>query len=113
LKCLIPTIRVASRNDYELPRGPLKMDVPHVGTDGAVKYDFPIVYVRAPRHSPDGRSRRAEVGDPWTMEPGADLVLLYPDGKEEVLVAVNEKESIADIYKVRETGLEPARPCGH
>ncbi len=30
------------------------------------------------------------------MEPGSDLVLLHPDGKEEVLVAVSEKESIAD-----------------
>ena len=29
----------------------------------------------------------AEVGDPRTMEPGADLMLLHPDGKEEVLVA--------------------------
>ena len=47
--------------------GPLNMDVPHVGTDNSVKYDFPIVYVRAPRRSPDGKSRWAEVGDPRTM----------------------------------------------
>ena len=30
------------------------------------------------------------------MEPGADLVILFPDGKEEVLVPVTEKEAIAD-----------------
>ena len=32
------------------------------------------------------------------MEPGADLVVLHPDGKEEVLVPVSEKESIADPF---------------
>ncbi|MBM3979882.1 MAG: hypothetical protein FJ304_06290 [Planctomycetes bacterium] len=30
------------------------------------------------------------------MEPGADPMLLHPDGKEEVLVPVTEKKSIAD-----------------
>jgi hypothetical protein len=76
----------------------LKMEVPRITTDDSVKYDFPIIYVRAPRRSADGRSRWTEVGHPRTMEPGADLVILFPDGKEEVLVAVNEKESIADPY---------------
>jgi hypothetical protein len=42
--------------------GTLKMEVPHIRTDDSVKYDFPIVYVRAPRRSPDGKSRWAEVG---------------------------------------------------
>ncbi len=76
--------------------GPLNMTPPHITTDKAVKYDFDIVYVRAPRKSPDGRSKWAEVGDPRTMEPGADLMLLHPDGKEEVLVPVTANESIAD-----------------
>ena len=68
--------------------GPLNMDPPPIATDKSVKYDYDIVYVRAPRKDADGRSRWAEVGDPRTMEPGADLMLLHPDGKEEVLVAV-------------------------
>jgi hypothetical protein len=76
--------------------GPLNMNPPHISNDKAVNYDFDIVYVRAPRKAADGRSRWAEVGDPRTMEPGADLMLLHPDGKEEVLVAETEKESIAD-----------------
>ena len=76
--------------------GALDMNPPHISTDKAVKYDFDIVYVRAPRKSPDGRSKWAEVGDPRTMEPGADLMLLHPDGKEEVLVPVTGNESIAD-----------------
>ncbi|HXD85107.1 MAG TPA: hypothetical protein VN641_01350 [Urbifossiella sp.] len=72
------------------------MDPPHIRSDGSVRYDFDIVYVRAPRKSPDGRSKWAEVGDPRTMEPGADLMLLHPDGTEEVLVPVTGNESIAD-----------------
>jgi hypothetical protein len=76
--------------------GAINLNVPHINTDPSVKYDFPIVYVRMPRKQADGRAKWAEVGDPRSMEPGADLVLLQPDGKEEVLVPVNEKESIAD-----------------
>jgi hypothetical protein len=76
--------------------GPLEMNPPHVSADKSVKYDFDIVYVRAPRREADGRSKWAEVGDPRTMEPGADLVLLHPDGTEDVLVAVQGNESIAD-----------------
>jgi hypothetical protein len=74
----------------------LNLNVPPIKRDATVQFDYPIVYVRAPRKEPDGRSKWAEVGDPRTMEPGADLVLLHPDGQEEVLVPVNEKESIAD-----------------
>jgi hypothetical protein len=94
---LFASLAVAQPKKAE-PRFPgvLSMNPPHVTTDKAVKYDFDIVYVRAPRKSPDGRSRWAEVGDPRTMEPGADLVLLHPDGTEEILVPVSEKESIAD-----------------
>jgi hypothetical protein len=76
--------------------GVINIDPPDIRTDKAVKYDFDIVYVRAPRKSPDGRSKWAEVGDPRSMEPGADLMLLHPDGSEEVLVPVTDKESIAD-----------------
>ncbi|HJZ55885.1 MAG TPA: hypothetical protein VKE74_13030, partial [Gemmataceae bacterium] len=76
--------------------GPLDMTPPHLSTDPEVKYDFDIVYVRSPRRSPDGRSKWAEVGDPRTMEPGAELMLLHPDGSEEVLVPVTGNESIAD-----------------
>src|SRR6266446_1845856 len=76
---------------------PLSISPPHVTTDKEVKYDYDIVYVRAPRKG-DGRSKWAEVGDPRSMEPGADLMLLHPDGKEEVLVPVKEHESIADPF---------------
>jgi hypothetical protein len=78
--------------------GALNMEPPAIATDKSVKYDYDIVYVRAPRKRADGVSRWTEVGDPRTMEPGADLVVLHPDGKEEVLVPVQPKESITDPF---------------
>jgi hypothetical protein len=75
--------------------GALSIDPPHIATDKSVKYDYDIVYVRAPRGA-NGKGRWAEVGDPRTMEPGAALMLLHPDGSEEVLVPVQAHESVAD-----------------
>ena len=49
-----------------------------------VNYD--IVYVRAKRAGDTTRVSLPEVKDPIQIEPGADLVLLHPDGSEEVLV---------------------------
>jgi hypothetical protein len=49
----------------------------------AVNYD--IVYVRAPRYGDTTLTDWPEVFNPTKMEPGADLMLLKPDGREEVL----------------------------
>ena len=49
-------------------------------------HTYDIVYVRAPRYGDEQNTRWPEVKDPIQMEPGADLVLLRPDGSEEVLV---------------------------
>jgi len=68
-----------------------------IAADDTVKLDYDIVYVRAPR-TEKAASRWAEVGDPRTMDPGADLMLLHPDGNEEVLVPVQPQESITDPY---------------
>jgi Hydrazine synthase alpha subunit middle domain len=101
LSTLVLTILTAAA---ALPPGPekhpnpLSMEPPPISRDKSVKYDYDIVYVRAPRHEADGKSRWAEVGDPRTMEPGADLVLLHPDGSEEILVPVKGNESIADPF---------------
>src|SRR4029450_6059895 len=59
----------------------------------AVPYD--IVYVRAPRAGDNTHTRWAEVARPMFVEPGSDLVLLHPDGTEEVLVAAG-KGAVAD-----------------
>jgi hypothetical protein len=65
------------------------------GTPTGVYYD--IVYVRAPRYGDDGHTRWPEVLDPIQMEPGADLMLLHPDGREEVLVAGGDG-AVVDPY---------------
>jgi hypothetical protein len=77
---------------------PLNVEPQPIAKDVAVKYDFDIVYVKAPRPVGKVASRWAEVGDPRTMDPGAALMLLRPDGSEEVLVPVKAHESIADPF---------------
>ena len=56
---------------------------PAVG--GVVPYD--IVYVRQPRYGDLVNTVWPGAGKPAQAEPGADLMLLHPDGSEEVLVA--------------------------
>lgn len=58
-----------------------------------VEYD--IVYVRQPRYGSDQNTHWAEVSDPARLEPGAELMLLHPDGSEEVLVG-GGSSSVAD-----------------
>mgnify|MGYP003693601625 CR=1 FL=1 len=65
-----------------------------VASDPSVRIDFDIVYVRARRRRrPADRLERCLRAVPG--EPGSDLVLLHPDGKEEVLVDAG-KNSVAD-----------------
>jgi hypothetical protein len=70
------------------------MEPPHFSKDATLKIDYDIVYVRAPLHKyvwPD-------VGAPVLVEPGADLMLLHPDGKEELLIEGGSKGSVADPF---------------
>jgi hypothetical protein len=66
---------------------PIDVTVPHVSTDKAVKLDYDIAYVRA-RRAGDTVHKRffTDFSTPVTLEPGADLMLLHPDGTEELLV---------------------------
>ena len=85
------------------PQRPLKVDPPAILTDKTVKYDYDIVYVRAPRTvtTADGKERIAPVwpnaAEPDSLHAPTDLMLLHPDGTEEVLVA-GGKGAIADPY---------------
>src|SRR5205809_1657944 len=91
-------IAVLSAAPEKKPGGRLNVNPPPIATDKSVKYDYDIVYVRAPRHGDKLATKWAEVGDPRTMEAGADLMLLHPDGSEEVLVRVEPQQSIADPF---------------
>lgn len=66
---------------------PLNVEVPHISTDPTIKYDYDIVYVRAPRAGDQVHKRfYTDFSAPVTLQQGADLMLLHPDGKEELLV---------------------------
>jgi hypothetical protein len=75
---------------------PINVTPPAISTDATVKYDFDIVYVKAPRKGDKGRTVWADIAHPALMEANADLMLLRPDGKEEVLVKGGEDGAIAD-----------------
>src|SRR5262245_26435431 len=72
---------------------------PPIASDGTVKYDYPIVYVRVPRPYPKsyyGINHLNQAGLHQTNAPGAELRLLHPDGRDESLVSVEAQESITD-----------------
>ncbi len=77
------------------------IDPPHISKVKSIKYDYDIVYVRAPRWVEErGRKRPArwaEFAYPTAVAPGSDLMLLHPDGKEELLVP-GGKGAIQDPY---------------
>lgn len=75
---------------------PIDLNVPAIASDKSVRYDYDIVYVRAPRHGDTRRSYWAEIAHPTLMDAGADLMLLHPDGGEEVLVKTEPGCSVAD-----------------
>lgn len=65
----------------------INVNPPHISSDLSVKYDYDIVYVRARRSGDDVHKRfYTDFSQPVTLEPGADLMLLHPNGKEELLV---------------------------
>src|SRR4029077_15612919 len=68
-----------------------------IRTDASVKYDYDIVFVRAPRRGDDEQIFWTDVFAPLQAEPGSDLMLLHPDGREEVLGAAGD-DAIADPF---------------
>src|SRR5262249_37829831 len=67
--------------------GPVDVRPKPVAADPGVKLDYDIVYVRAPRKGDAVGTNWPEISNPVFMDAGADLMLLHPDGTEEVLVA--------------------------
>src|SRR5205823_5707912 len=65
------------------PQRPLRVDPPHISTDKTVKYDYDIIYVRAPRVV-EGTERPAPVwpnaAEPGNLRAPTDLMVLHPDG---------------------------------
>src|SRR5262245_43358982 len=89
---------VAVAQDRKQPKflEPINTVVPHIPTANAVKDDYDIVYIRAGRAGDKVHKRYfTDFSQPVTMEPGADLMLLHPDGTEELLVK-GEEGSVTD-----------------
>jgi len=91
MKFLIALLAVVSAGSLVLAQpkkasAPLKVEPRAIASDKSIKYDYDIAYVRAPRFGDEKPGRWAEVFNPLNMDPGADLMLLHPDGSEEVLV---------------------------
>lgn len=89
-------------DEHKPPTGALDVNPPPIASDATVKYDYDIVYVRAPRFlkSKDGKEQPtsfAEFGHPTKTHAGYDLMLLHPDGSEELLVE-GGKGAVADPY---------------
>jgi hypothetical protein len=99
----------AERPDYP----PTKIDPQPkpIASDPSVKIDYDIVSVRAPRFVPgrDGKPRPSawpEIAHPTNINAGYDLMLLHPDGKEEVLV--EDGEGSVAVGDPRRTPKRPA-----
>jgi len=80
----------------ELYPDPINVTPPPVASDKSVKLDYDIVYVRAPRKGDKGRTTWTEIAHPALMDAGADLMLLHPDGSEEVLVEGGPDGAVTD-----------------
>src|ERR1700754_1434169 len=94
---LFPAAGGAQKDKEKLYLDPINVNIPHISTDKSVRYDFDIVYVRA-RRAGDKVHKRffTAFSTPVTLEPGADLMLLHPDGGEELLVPGGETASVTD-----------------
>lgn len=79
-----PAVLAAQKTEGKAPTRPPRLDPPPVSTDKTVRYDYDIVYVRLLRRQKT--KVWAQAGVPLQMNAGADLMLLHPDGREEVLV---------------------------
>lgn len=85
----------------KLSNEPIDIDPPSVLEDREINLDYPIVYVRSPRFIETDNGQRparwAEFAHAFNVTPGSDLILLHPDGSEEVLVAAGEG-AVQDPY---------------
>lgn len=79
-----------------LYRDVLDVEVPPIASDRDVKFDYDIVYVRSPRKGDQQNSLWPEISHPALMDADADLILLHPDGSEEILVKGGKDGAVTD-----------------
>lgn len=82
---------------------PLRVDPAPIANDRSIKYDYDIAYVRAPRTAKDRKGTEQlamvwpDASEPFHIHASTDLMLLHPDGTDELLVA-GAPGAIADPY---------------
>jgi hypothetical protein len=94
---LVTVSLAAPAAQKEAPK-PLDVNPKPLRSDTSVKVDYDIVYVRTPRKDDKSQSLWAEIFQPDLMDSGGDLVLLRPDGSEDVLVKGGPGSSVTDPY---------------
>ena len=95
IACLVALLSASSvfAQGKKDPPKTLNVIPPHISTDKAIKYDYDIVYVRAPRYGDEKRGGWAEFSDPTRMERGADLMLPIPTARKTCSSAVRAAAS--------------------
>ena len=89
-------LHAAELADQRLYPNPIGLTVPTATSDKSLRMDYDILYVRTPRRGDDARSYWAEIAHPTLMDAGGDMMLLHPDGSEEILVKAEPGCSVAD-----------------
>jgi len=95
---LVALLPAAMAGEPDLYLENLGVEVPPISSDLSVGYDYDLVYVRAPRSGDMEGSLWPEIAHPALMDPGADLILLRPDGSEEVLVEGGADGAVTDPF---------------
>jgi len=93
-----PASKRVDKPQEQLYLDPIDVNPPPISADKLIRYDYDIVYVRAPRRGDKGRTQWTEIAHPALMDAGADLMLLHPNGTEEQLVAGGADASITDPF---------------
>jgi hypothetical protein len=71
--------------------------------------DYDIAYIRSPRHGDTTNTIWPEIFHPASIEPGSDLMLLHPDGTEEMLVDAGDGAIVDAVVSFDGTRLYYAK----
>ena len=77
---LLAALAVAQPPDAS---GPINVSPKPLASDKAVKIDYDIVYVRAPRNGDKVGTNWPEISNPVFMDAGADLALVEGEGEND------------------------------
>jgi Hydrazine synthase alpha subunit middle domain/Viral BACON domain len=71
---------------------------PVITAQGLTPINYDIVYVRSPRPGDNANTFWSDAVTPLLLDAGADLMLLHPDGSEEILFNAGANGAVMDPY---------------